>query len=452
MMHCRRTLQLLTVPRMFVSSGLNSPFRYLDVPSYESARVSSLGAQWDPLLEMWFVNVNAVGYPEEFERWKLTREYLVVPYSDKDCVKERGGMFDGEKRRWYAQNDITATGQLDPWRVREYIHVPYEQRDEAKKCGARWDMKSRRWYIPYEADISKFSAWRKQYIEVPYEEKSEAKLHGAKWDYAVKAWFIPGDADRELFMRWMPKNKPSLHVDENALDSNLPNDTSMKMRNDADVFIMPKVLGRKSGPHVVFYDVETTGLPKKRKDDKSDSADYKMTEKYDSCRIVQLGYMVCDKKTFEEVVSGDFVIKPNGFIIDNAEFHGITHESAVSSGIEFASAFRQMMQACEGATHVIAHNARFDVSATKSELYRRGMEDLLNEFSALEPICTMHATKLIVKSKNKWGRRKNPSLKELYEHATGQKIMNQHNAKFDVDNLKEAIQKLVERGHLVLWD
>ena len=44
--------------------------------------------------------------------------------------------------------------------LREYLAVPYEQKDAAKRLGARWDANAQSWYIPAGADPEPFARWR----------------------------------------------------------------------------------------------------------------------------------------------------------------------------------------------------------------------------------------------------------------------------------------------------
>ena len=43
---------------------------------------------------------------------------------------------------------------------REYLRVPYEEKDAAKQLGARWDSGAERWYIPTGRDPEPFARWR----------------------------------------------------------------------------------------------------------------------------------------------------------------------------------------------------------------------------------------------------------------------------------------------------
>ena len=45
---------------------------------------------------------------------------------------------------------------------REYLAVPYEEKDAAKQLGARWDPSAQRWYIPAGDDPAPFARWRTQ--------------------------------------------------------------------------------------------------------------------------------------------------------------------------------------------------------------------------------------------------------------------------------------------------
>ena len=44
--------------------------------------------------------------------------------------------------------------------AREYLNVPYEQKDTAKQLGARWDPGAERWYVPAGTDPAPFDRWR----------------------------------------------------------------------------------------------------------------------------------------------------------------------------------------------------------------------------------------------------------------------------------------------------
>ena len=42
---------------------------------------------------------------------------------------------------------------------REYINVPFKEKDEAKGLGARWDRQQQSWYVPPGTDAAPFAKW-----------------------------------------------------------------------------------------------------------------------------------------------------------------------------------------------------------------------------------------------------------------------------------------------------
>jgi putative DNA primase/helicase len=119
---------------------------------------------------------------------------------------------------------------------RQYINVPFKEKDEAKGLGARWDRLQQSWYVPPGTDTALFAKWApgatttvveprsaqseseaqgeaqkptqqaRQYLAVPYEQRNAAKGAGALWDKAAKSWYIGPGADAAKLERWKPEN------------------------------------------------------------------------------------------------------------------------------------------------------------------------------------------------------------------------------------------------------
>lgn len=118
---------------------------------------------------------------------------------------------------------------------REYIDVPFKQKDEAKKLGAKWDRAAQSWYVPPGVNPDPFTKWAQKgseastaaeqgrsntegapktepahgdrlYLAVPYAERMEAKAAGAAWDKAAKSWYVGPNADTTKLERWRPEN------------------------------------------------------------------------------------------------------------------------------------------------------------------------------------------------------------------------------------------------------
>ena len=77
----------------------------------------------------------------------------------------------------------------------------------------------------------------------------------------------------------------------------------------------------------LFFDTETTGLPKNWKAPVTDLDNWP--------RMIQIGLTLCNDEG-ERVDSAEFIIKPDNFIIptEASNVHGITTEKAIEEGVE----------------------------------------------------------------------------------------------------------------------
>jgi DNA polymerase III epsilon subunit-like protein len=191
----------------------------------------------------------------------------------------------------------------------------------------------------------------------------------------------------------------------------------------------------------LIIDTETTGLPDAKDMRWGEYPNYRALEKYDGARIVQLSFILTDKK-YNSLDLQDYVIKREGFNITNSEFHSITDEISDDDGIDFDIAISSFYEALKKATHIIAHNIEFDINVIRSELFRRGKKEIIKELDKKILMCTMKHCRNIVKIVNSYGKYKFPSLKELYKFSFDRDIMNAHNSKYDVINLHAVIKKM----------
>ena len=307
-----------------------------------------------------------------------------------------------------------------------FLEVPYEQKEDAKSKGAKWNTELKKWYITSSDDIDLFKSWTRNYIDVPYNEKDEAKSLGALWCKENHMWYYKyfNTDSSHMFNKWLPKNIKSSEVD-----------------------LKPKLetINSDLQKSILFFDLETNGLPKKPGQG-IDYYDYSDTSKYDSSRIVQLSCMLCQFKDLSEIESFNCIIKADGFDITNHNIHGITMEKSLSEGISFVDMVKQIIpRFFNKATFLVAHNADFDTNILKSELFRYSCLDFIKTIEKKNIICTMKTTKTLIDARNKYNKIKNPNLKELYEFATGKTIQNQHDAKYDVLNLRDAMKCLIDK-------
>jgi len=75
----------------------------------------------------------------------------------------------------------------------------------------------------------------------------------------------------------------------------------------------------------LFFDTETTGLPKNWKAPVTDLNNWP--------RMIQIAWILCDDKG-NRIESDDFIIKPENFHIpiDAVRVHGISTETAINEG------------------------------------------------------------------------------------------------------------------------
>ncbi len=193
----------------------------------------------------------------------------------------------------------------------------------------------------------------------------------------------------------------------------------------------------------LIVDTETNGLPNTKGLEYCCYPLYNDINKYNTSRIIQLSFMICDNK-LNKLNMYDYIIKAENFSINNSEFHGITNEISNKDGSNFDIIIDIFYKELKNCSHIIAHNIGFDINVIKSELYRRHLYHIIIELDKKNLICSMEKFKNTVKAKfkHKSNKIKDPSLKELYKFAFNKEIENAHNSKFDVINLHAAIKKI----------
>lgn len=129
----------------------------------------------------------------------------------------------------------------------------------------------------------------------------------------------------------------------------------------------------------LFFDTETTGLPRNWKAPVTDLDNWP--------RLVQLAFLLCDSGG-NRLAGGDFIVKPSGFTIpaEAARIHGITTERAEKEGKDLLPVLEEFQAAVSRAEYLIAHNLSFDEKIVGAEFLRNKMPDTL---PAKIKVCTM---------------------------------------------------------------
>lgn len=186
---------------------------------------------------------------------------------------------------------------------------------------------------------------------------------------------------------------------------------------------------------ILFFDTETTGLPKKWKAPVTDLDNWP--------RLVQLAYLVYD---FDGnlIHSCNEIIKPIGFTIpmDASKVHGITTELASQRGSEINHVFELFLIHLKRSKLIVAHNMTFDEKIIGSELIRLGLDNILD---SKEKICTMESTVDLCKIDGPYGY-KWPKLEELYRYLFNHDFEGAHDALADIQATAKCFWELKNRG------
>lgn len=171
----------------------------------------------------------------------------------------------------------------------------------------------------------------------------------------------------------------------------------------------------------LFFDTETTGIPKNYKAPVSDLKNWP--------RLVQIAWLVTDKSG-NEIKSAEYIIRPDGFSIpaDAAKIHGITDEIASQSGVDLQPVLEEIMLDISKAAVLIAHNMQFDEKILGAEFLRMSQQNYLD---GKPKKCTMQSSTDYCKIRGPYGN-KWPKLDELYKKLFQQGFENAHNALADV--------------------
>ena len=171
----------------------------------------------------------------------------------------------------------------------------------------------------------------------------------------------------------------------------------------------------------IFFDLETTGLAPK---DGSSYCDYKQSNKYKSCRIIQICMRLYDKEILKDEI---FSYVDPKFPIPKIVIDLTKITDPMVKDKEFTKEMVDKIKSfLKSGNKIIGHNIDFDIYVLASELYRMGEEDLAEILFKKKRFCTMkNAHKL-----QKGG--KYIKLQTLYSSFFTEKLGEAHDAQVDV--------------------
>lgn len=187
----------------------------------------------------------------------------------------------------------------------------------------------------------------------------------------------------------------------------------------------------------LFFDTETTGLPKSWKAPVTDLNNWP--------RLVQLAYLFYDESG-KKITGGDVIIKPNGFTIplESSKIHGITTERAEREGKPILEVLHDFQSLISEANYLVAHNMSFDEKIVGAEFLRNGMSDTV---AAKNRICTMLSTTNFCQLVGPYGY-KWPKLQELHYTLFREGFEEAHNAAVDIEITAKCFWELRRLGKI----
>ncbi len=185
----------------------------------------------------------------------------------------------------------------------------------------------------------------------------------------------------------------------------------------------------------LFFDTETTGLPKNYKAPVTDINNWP--------RMIQIAWVLADKNG-NKLDTSTNIIKPENFTIPKAasNVHGITTEMAISEGRNLNTVLLEFNELVEQADYIVAHNISFDEKIIGAEFVRNKIQ---TNFNNKTKICTMKKSTDYCRIQGYYGY-KWPTLSELHIKLFGEDFEGAHDALADILATEKCFWKLKEKG------
>ncbi len=185
----------------------------------------------------------------------------------------------------------------------------------------------------------------------------------------------------------------------------------------------------------LFFDTETTGLPRNWKAPVTDFNNWP--------RMVQIAWIHFDKDG-NKLDAKNFIIQPEGYAIpaDVSRIHGITTERAKREGQDLEFVITLFNEQIEKTKFLVAHNIGFDEKIVGAEFIRKNIQ---SSFLLKQRICTMNSSTNFCRIPGPYGF-KWPKLSELHYKLFGETFEEAHNAAADIEATARCFWKMRELG------
>jgi len=171
----------------------------------------------------------------------------------------------------------------------------------------------------------------------------------------------------------------------------------------------------------LFFDTETTGLPKKWNAPVTDINNWP--------RLIQIAWVFTDNKG-TLINKSNYIIKPENFTIpyEVSKIHRITTERANKDGVVLEKVLHLFNDYIFESDYIVAHNISFDEKIIGAEFIRKG---IFTNFFSKQKLCTMKASTNFCKIPGPYGY-KWPKLSELHTKLFGVDFEEAHDAAADI--------------------
>ncbi len=189
----------------------------------------------------------------------------------------------------------------------------------------------------------------------------------------------------------------------------------------------------------LFFDVETTGLPRSWKRPVSDTFNWP--------RMVQIGWVAYNEQQ-ELTDEQSYIIKPEGYEIpyESERVHRISTERALEEGADLKEVLQKFSKAINAADYILAHNMNLDEKVVGAEFIRKSVNHHL--FNS-ERYCLMQEGTWFCKIPGKDGRYKWPTMQELHFKLFLKKFENSYDALADAKACAKCFFKLNELEDII---
>ena len=188
----------------------------------------------------------------------------------------------------------------------------------------------------------------------------------------------------------------------------------------------------------LFFDTETTGLPKRWDAPISDSENWP--------RCIQLAWQLHDASG-TLIEHKDFIVTPDGFDIpfESEQIHGISTALAKKQGTSISDVLTAFEGALSKTQYVVGHNVGFDVNIIGAELHRLQRNTSVTTIPVLDT-CTEETATLCQIPGGRGGKFKLPTLTELYKYLFNESFEEAHNATADVEANARVFLELIRQN------